>query len=53
MKTDVQQAPKASCLFTADTTEAGALFMSKFGNFSVGGGAAETGTGAETLSQYL
>jgi hypothetical protein len=34
----------------AATVEAEALFMSKFGNLSVGGGGAETDTGAEAGS---
>jgi ubiquitin C len=49
---DVQQA--ASFMSAAATTaEAEALFMSKFGNLSVGGGGAETDTGAEAGRQYL
>ena len=37
----------------AATAEAEALFMSKFGNLSVGGGGAETDTGAGAGRQYL
>jgi hypothetical protein len=46
---DVQQAASIMSAAAA-TAEAEALFMSKFGNLSVGGGGAETGTGAEAGS---
>jgi ubiquitin len=49
MQADVQQ-PASIMSAAAATAEAEALFMSKFGNLSVGGGAAETGTGAEAGS---
>ena len=49
LQTDVQQAASIMSAAAA-TAEAEALFMSKFGNLSVGGGAAETGMGAEAGS---
>jgi hypothetical protein len=63
LQADVQQAAKSIMSAAAATAEAEALFMSKFGNLSVGGGGAETDTGAggrvgnisgqfQTLSTY-
>jgi ubiquitin len=49
LQTDVQQAASIMSAAAA-TAEAEALFMSKFGNLSVGGGGAETDTGAEAGS---
>ncbi len=46
----VQQAARSIMSAAAATAEAEALFMSKFGNLSVGGGGAETDTGAEAGS---
>jgi ubiquitin C len=45
LQADVQQAPRIM-----SAAEAEALFMSKFGNLSVGGGGEETDTGAEAGS---
>jgi len=52
LQADVQQ---AACIMSAAAAaaEAEALFMSKFGNLSVGGGGAETDTGAWAGRQYL
>jgi ubiquitin len=52
LQADVQQATHNSRIMSAAaaTAEAEALFMSKFGNLSVGGGGAETDTGAEAGS---
>ncbi len=49
LQADVQQ---AACIMSAAaaTAETEALFMSKFGNLSVGGGGAETDTGAQAAS---
>jgi ubiquitin len=46
LQADAQRAASIMSAATA-TAEAEALFMSNFGNFSVGGGAAETDTGEE------
>ena len=46
LQTDVQQAVRIM-----SAAEAEALFMSKFGNLSVGGGGAEADTGAEAGSR--
>ena len=50
LQADVQQAAASIMSAAAATAEAEALFMSKFGNLSVGGGGAETDTGAEAGS---
>ena len=50
LQADVQQAATSIMSAAAATAEAEALFMSKFGNLSVGGGEAETDTGAEAGS---
>ncbi len=47
---DVHQAATSIKSAAAATAEAEALFMSKFGNLSVGGGGAETDTGEEAGS---
>jgi hypothetical protein len=49
LQADVQQAASIKSAAAA-TAEAEALFMSKFGNLSVGGGGAEADTGAEAGS---
>jgi hypothetical protein len=54
LQADVQQAAAHRIMSAAEATaEAEALFMSKFGNLSVGGGGAETDTGAGAGRQYL
>ena len=50
LQAHVQQAAISIKSGAAATAEAEALFMSKFGNLSVGGGGAETDTGAEAGS---
>jgi ubiquitin C len=50
LRAHVQQAAISIMSAAAATAEAEALFMSKFGNLSVGGGGAETDTGAEAGS---
>jgi ubiquitin C len=50
LQADVQKAAHRIVSAAAAAAEAEALFMSKFGNLSVGGGAAETDTGAEAGS---
>ena len=49
LQADVQQAASIMSAAAA-TAEAEALFMSKFGNLSVGGGGGETDTGVEAGS---
>jgi ubiquitin C len=52
LQADVQQAARITSAAAA-TAEAEALFMSKFGNLSVGQGGAETDTGAEALARVM
>ena len=50
LQADVKQAAFSMMSAAAATAEAEALFMSKFGNLSVGGGGAETDTGPQAAS---
>ena len=50
LQADVQKAAHRIVSAAAAAAEAEALFMSKFGNLSVGGGGAETDTGAQVAS---
>ena len=50
MHASMQKVRPSTMCAAAATAEAEALFMSKFGNLSVGGGGAETDTGPQAAS---